>query len=288
MPLRHPRVGVGDWRGNPHRPSPAFKGLHQASCATEVGCRAEVGAAPSQQNEFPSPRRRRIIPPQNYSAVPPRLCSKRGSLSTDGIAMADFARLALERFRDKWRKTTAKQTTEQTTPTPPTVAWLLAHRDERMGERAQTPGRTPTASLYRMYEYLVVGYTIGLRTEIEFFFNRPTWAVAEIPDPEDPDPERYAILAVLPFYLCMAFNRLIERGLPRGSPAIIMGLEMEEELKRRPVVLEEEPSWVARVPALPQVLVIPDESGKEPPEEERSLRFLDMNIIAEEPHVLFV
>lgn len=36
----------------------------------------------------------------------------------------------------------------------------------------------------------------------------------------DPDPERYAVLAVLPFYLVFAFNRLNERGLPRDSPFI--------------------------------------------------------------------
>lgn len=202
--------------------------------------------------------------------------------------MADFARFVLEHFREKWRKMTAKQTIEPTTQLPPTVAWLLAHRAERLGRRAQFQGRTPTASLYRMYEYLVVGYTVGLRTEIEFFFNQPTWAVAAIPDPMDPDPERYAILAVLPFYLVKAFNRLIERGLPRDSPAIIASPAVEEELRRREVILEEEPSWVAQVPALQQTLIIPDEFDKEPEENARSKRFLDMNIVAEEPHVLFV
>jgi hypothetical protein len=79
-----------------------------------------------------------------------------------------------------------------------------------------------------MYEYLVVGFTQGLRTEIEFFFNQATWAVSEILDPADSDPARYAILSVLPSYLVIAFNRLIQRGLPRGSPAIIAGDEMEK------------------------------------------------------------
>ncbi|KAK3941337.1 hypothetical protein QBC46DRAFT_382951 [Diplogelasinospora grovesii] len=198
--------------------------------------------------------------------------------------MPDFARLLLERFREKWRDTTTKQTSQKS----PTVAWLLAHRDERLGKPAQCKGATPTASLYRMYEYLVVGYITGLRSEIEYFYNQATWAVSTIPDPMDPDPERYAILAVLPYYLVTAFNRLIERGLPRGSPAIIAGAAAEEELRGRDVVLEEEPSWVAKVPALPQTLIIPDKLNKEPEEETRSKRFLEMNIIAEEPHVLFV
>lgn len=170
----------------------------------------------------------------------------------------------------------------------PAVAWLLAHRKERQGQLALRRGRTPTASLYRMYEYLVVGYTAGLRSEIEYFFNQPSWAVSAIPDPVDPDPERYAILAVLPSYLVMAFNRLIERGLPRGSPAIIIDTAVEEELSARAIVLETEPDWVAKVPALAQTLVIPDAFNNEPEETNRSQRFLAMNIVVQEPHVLFV
>ncbi|SPQ27449.1 a14003f9-e6b6-41dc-af9e-575aa099f14d [Thermothielavioides terrestris] len=199
--------------------------------------------------------------------------------------MLSFARRLLQPFRLKQE---AASSAGQDFERPPTVAWLLAHRDECSGERARTKGATPTASLYRMYEYLVLGYITGLRTEIEYFFNQPSWAVSAIPDPEDPDPARYAILAVLPYYLVIAFNRLIERGLPRGSPAIIAGAAAEEELRAREVVLEQEPPWAAKVPPLPNALTIPDGSNREPEEETRSRRFLDMNIIVEEPHVLFV
>ncbi|KAI1129183.1 hypothetical protein F5Y10DRAFT_158728 [Nemania abortiva] len=171
---------------------------------------------------------------------------------------------------------------------PPTVSWLLEHRAVQSEEAALTRGRTPSGSLYRMYEYLVVGFTMGLRSEIEFFFNQPSWAVSAIPDPEDSSPQRYAILSVLPFYLCKAFNRLIERGLPRGSPAIIAGDEVERELRARPVVLEEEPEWVFKVPALAETLVIPRRGGEEPEEEYISERFRSKNILVEEPHVLFV
>lgn len=200
--------------------------------------------------------------------------------------MPNLVHRLLQRFRPKQEAPPAVQDSKP--EKPPTVAWLLAHRDERSGKRAQTRGATPTASLYRMYEYLVLGYTTGLRTEIEYFFNQPSWAVAAIPDPADPDPERYAILAALPYYLVTAFNRLIERGLPRGSPAIIAGAAEVEELRAREVVLEREPSWAAEVPPLSSVLVIPDRFSEEPPEEARSKRFLDMNIIVEAFHVLFV
>lgn len=138
-----------------------------------------------------------------------------------------------------------------------------------------------------MYEYLVAGFANRLRSEIEFFFNKPSWAVADIPDPNDPDPEQYAVLAVLTFYIATAFNRLIERGLPRDSPFII-STAMEDELKGRPVVLEKEPNWIASVQKLEGTLIIPNVAGHIPEEESRSSRFRELNIIAEEPHVLFV
>ncbi|KAH6612922.1 hypothetical protein B0J18DRAFT_470273 [Chaetomium sp. MPI-SDFR-AT-0129] len=173
-------------------------------------------------------------------------------------------------------------------PTAPTVSWLLAHRNERITQSALTKGQTPLASLYRMYEYLTIGHIKALRSEIERFFNHPSWAVSAIPDPADPDPQRYAILAGIPSLLVTAFNRLIERGLPRGSPSIITGVEMEEELRRRPVVLETEPAWVGRVPALREVLVLPGPGGEVAEGEERYGRLLRLGVVVGTPHVLFV
>src|SRR5215469_5296298 len=96
----------------------------------------------------------------------------------------------------------------------------------------------------------------------------------------------HAILTVIPHFLVLAFNRLIEKGLPRGSPAILSNEDIEE-LRSRPVVLEELPLWTACVAKLDESLVIPDMDGETPHEEERSPHFLNMNIIAAAPHVLF-
>lgn len=184
---------------------------------------------------------------------------------------------------------------------PPEVAWLLEHRLERQGKTALTRGPPDSlaslasfdsfnslASLYRMYEYLVIGYNIGLRTEIEFFFNHPSWSVKDIVDPKDPDPTRYAIVAVLPHYLIMAFNRLIEMGLPRGSPAILTP-EIEASLKAQPIKLEEVPSWTAKVQPLDNVFTIPcDPRVSEEDRANRSEHFYKMNIVVDEPHVLFI
>lgn len=174
-----------------------------------------------------------------------------------------------------------------TTPArPPTVSWILNHRSE-LNRPAPTQGDTPLAALYRLYEYFIAGNHVGLRSEVEVFFNQPSWAVADIPDPQDPDPERYAVLAVLPYYLAHAFNRLIQRGLPRGCPAII-SMEEEVKLRRRAEVLEREPGWVGRVPRLERTLVIPCRDGSTPAEDVRCARFRVLNIVSEQPYVVFV
>ncbi|KAI1944029.1 hypothetical protein LOZ66_000617 [Ophidiomyces ophidiicola] len=157
-------------------------------------------------------------------------------------------------------------------PPSPTVSWLLAHRELR---QARARGRAPLASLYRI-------------TEIEFFFNRSDWRVSDIPDPADPDPERYALLAVMPTCMVRAFNRLIERGLPRNAPAIIMGSDELDGLQSRPRVLETIPAWCAKVPRLNTTLVIPGNDGEVPTSDAASSEFLEKNILVWDPPVYFV
>ncbi|KAF4443405.1 hypothetical protein FACUT_1329, partial [Fusarium acutatum] len=159
----------------------------------------------------------------------------------------------------------------------PKLIWLLDKRHERRGKPALIKGKNPTASLYRMYEYLVVGYTAGLRAEMEYFFNQSTWSVKAIPDPKDVDPARYAILAVLTHFLAKAFNRLIERGLPRCCPAIITGVEAEAELRAREVVFELQPSWAKAVRRLDEQITIPTSCGETSEDRFRSAEFLVMN-----------
>lgn len=139
-----------------------------------------------------------------------------------------------------------------------------------------------------MYECIVYANTIGLRNEIEFFFIRSTWKVSEIPDPADPDPQRYAILSVIPHLLVRAFNRLIEKGLPRDAPAIVMGDDHFDELASRPKILETVPAWCVSVPEIDQTLVIPSEDGSIPVRETASDEFKKKNVIVFEPHILFV
>jgi hypothetical protein len=138
-----------------------------------------------------------------------------------------------------------------------------------------------------MYEDIVLDDNIALRNDIEYFFNHDDWAVAAIPNPRDDDPRRYAILAVLPEFLVIAFNRLIEKGLPRGAPAILTD-EMLKELQAKPKVLETVPPWTLEVPRLEEILFIPNKNNETPGEDWRSSQFLAKNIYCVQPHILFV
>ncbi|KAI9848759.1 MAG: hypothetical protein M1837_006846 [Sclerophora amabilis] len=157
---------------------------------------------------------------------------------------------------------------------------------------------TPLCSLYRLYEHVVLDRHIGLRNEIEYFWNQHTWAVSEIPDPADDDPARYAMLACIPHLLVIAFNNNIELGLPRDAPAIMTHAEMEA-IRKREKIFERVPEWTAKVPPLRDILTIPHKRSAERPrdgydvlksmEDDRaSDPFKEKNILIWEPHILFI
>ncbi|KAJ2895787.1 hypothetical protein MKZ38_006180 [Zalerion maritima] len=114
----------------------------------------------------------------------------------------------------------------------------------------------PMAALYRIYEHIILDQHIEIRNELEMFWYHSTWAVRDIPDPKDPDPERYACLACVPKLLCLAFNKRIGLGLPRDAPPIWTA-DMMDEWKATGPTFEEEPAWVDEVPPLKETLAIP-------------------------------
>lgn len=154
---------------------------------------------------------------------------------------------------------------------------------------------TVLEALYRIYEHICLDQHLEIRNELEAFWYHSNWAVRDIPDPQDPDPERYACLACIPKLLCLAFNERIRLGLPRDAPAVITG-DMMDEWKTRELIFEEEPEWVARVPPLSETLAIPHwnndirdfvplgniEDTKASPE------FREKNILIWRPHVHFL
>ncbi len=154
----------------------------------------------------------------------------------------------------------------------------------------------PLAALYRIYEHILLDQWIEIRNEFEQFWYQTSWSVYDMPDPKDPDPERYACLACVPMLLCVAFNRRIELGLPRDAPSIFTAEMMEEWKRRGPPNYEEVPPWAEGVAPVKSVLAIPHWDKKQRDfvpldtfEDRRaSPQFASKNILIFQPHIYFM
>lgn len=120
---------------------------------------------------------------------------------------------------------------------------------------------SPQASFYRIYEAFCCRKMAAVSSETEYFWRRagPRWLACEIPDPQDEDPIRYAVLASLAEALVDSFNWRLELGLRRGRQPWV---ERADDGTPAPWIPEELPSWTRNVPALEDELVIsPDGTG---------------------------
>jgi hypothetical protein len=113
---------------------------------------------------------------------------------------------------------------------------------------------TPLRSLYRLYEAICAQKPFPLSRETDyFFFQQPGWKLESIPDPKDPDPVRYAILASLVEEMVTLFNLRNGLGIRRGErPGKMAGrynakdrAALQAEAAR---FHESPPPWVAHVP----------------------------------------
>ncbi|KAF4978990.1 hypothetical protein FZEAL_4721 [Fusarium zealandicum] len=181
---------------------------------------------------------------------------------------------------------------------PPSPRQLLSHRTDYelplLNRRVDPNQDRPLSAIYRIYEHIVLDQHLEIRNELEAFWFQKHWAVADIPDPCDPDPERYACLACIPALLCLAFNRRIKMGLPRDAPPIF-NHDMLDEWRAREREYESEPLWTDKVSRLDQVLTIPhwdNESRQFVPLAsfgcpEASKEFAKKNILVWQPHLHF-
>ncbi|KIM75502.1 hypothetical protein PILCRDRAFT_13577 [Piloderma croceum F 1598] len=154
-------------------------------------------------------------------------------------------------------------------PFPPPVADLLAdpssvgrrhpRRNHPCFPRNHLPD-SPLASLYRLYEFYVLVHAI-------------------------PDPLRYAILAGLTEVLCLSFNRLIRRGLPRYAPPIIGNFEV---LAAQPRMIETRPEWALNMASLTEKVFVPNNESQIVAEDEASAIFSKLGVYIEQPHCFFV
>ncbi|KAF8797806.1 hypothetical protein BYT27DRAFT_7343977 [Phlegmacium glaucopus] len=82
--------------------------------------------------------------------------------------------------------------------------------------------------------------------ESDYFWRRARWRIKDIPDPKDPNPLRYAILASLVESMVEAYNWKITLGLRRGVG--VTSKEQDEAFRRDPnKPFEEVPSWASLV-----------------------------------------
>ncbi|KAK4040763.1 hypothetical protein C8A01DRAFT_35234 [Parachaetomium inaequale] len=150
----------------------------------------------------------------------------------------------------------------------------------------------PLYALYRLYEFVVLDSVRDYRNCLEAFWRRRDWPVGAIPDPQDPDPERYAFLAGCTYLMVRAFNARVRLGLDRNMPPLLIP-EEAEELRNRPDHLrtyEEVPEWAGRVAPLGELLVVPTDEGEvlAGREDKRAdPDFLEKGILLWTPHIFF-
>lgn len=111
---------------------------------------------------------------------------------------------------------------------------------------------TPLRSIHRLYElhladrYKLMGY------ETEYFFYRPGWKLQDIPDPNDSDLVRYAVVACILEELHKAVNWRLSLGMRRNGDHVYREFD-EDPLP--PFVPEELPDWTKHVPLIDKELL---------------------------------
>lgn len=73
------------------------------------------------------------------------------------------------------------------------------------------------ATLHWIYESMLLRLCAAVGAETGYFFYQPQWTVHDIPEPRDPDPIRYAMLACTVKELVRVFSWWIGMGLRRDE-----------------------------------------------------------------------
>lgn len=107
---------------------------------------------------------------------------------------------------------------------------------------------TPLRCLYRIYEAMAAREPYAISPEVEYFWyqSRWRWTLDRIPDPCDPDPVRYAILACIAEELADGFNWRLSIGMRRLKSQHIYRECIYDELP--PFTPMVPPSWTKHVP----------------------------------------
>ena len=106
---------------------------------------------------------------------------------------------------------------------------------------------TSLRSLYRLHDCLCADHQNYIMLESDYFWRQAHWRIKDMPDPRDPNPVRYAILASLLESMVEAYNWKIKLGLRRGVG--VTNKEQDKTFREDPnMPFEEVPSWALLVP----------------------------------------
>lgn len=111
---------------------------------------------------------------------------------------------------------------------------------------------TPLRSIYRIYELLLADRYALIGEETEYFFYRRDWKLRDIPDPQDPDPLRYAVIASIVEELHDAVNWRLSLGLRRTREHVY---REDDGDPWPPFTPEECPCWTQEVPPIDKELL---------------------------------
>ncbi|KAJ5923693.1 hypothetical protein N7454_008938 [Penicillium verhagenii] len=119
---------------------------------------------------------------------------------------------------------------------------------------------TPLRSAYRLYELHLADRYASMGWETEYFFYQAGWDIKDIPDPKDPDPLRYAMIASIVEELHEAMNWRLSLGLRRNKEHVY---RETNDASWPPFSPQELPKWTAKVPPMDKDLLrqsVPPES----------------------------
>ncbi|KAJ5091891.1 hypothetical protein NUU61_006761 [Penicillium alfredii] len=111
---------------------------------------------------------------------------------------------------------------------------------------------TPLCAIYRLYELHLADEYELTGWETEYFFFQENWKLQDIPDPRDPDPLRYAILASIMEELHEAVNWRLSLGLRRNREHVYRERDSDPW---PPFTPEELPGWTKKVPPIDRDLL---------------------------------
>lgn len=139
------------------------------------------------------------------------------------------------------------------------TAHVIARRTQKRNLVTYNASEGPLEALYQLYELLLLDRRQEIQMAAKNIFYNYSWTIAEIQNPaDDPDRERYTVLACMLHLLVKTFNENIAAGVFRDTPAhLVPGEKMALRRCTTKVKFEAVPKWAQNVPPLENMLVIP-------------------------------